>query len=69
VSGSIVNIDAVRKLFPETWTHVHNLDWLRIGFGLKLHGVEWRSLPEALTRCELAGIVQRDGYTIRRKPC
>lgn len=63
-----VDVDAVRAAFPETWTHVHNIDWLRVGWKLKLAGVNWNSLPDMAARCEKAGIIQRDGYTLRRTP-
>lgn len=31
------------EMMPETWTHMHNLNMLAIGFKLKLLGVDWRS--------------------------
>ena len=47
------NIDWVRKnedklkgLLPDIWTHMHNLNGLKIGFGLKLLGVDWKSEDE-----------------------
>lgn len=58
-------------VLPETWTHVHNVNWLAVGFHLKLAGVDWRSESElhgAMALLERAGIVQRNGYTIRRVP-
>jgi hypothetical protein len=30
-------------LFPETWTHMQNLNMLAIGYHLKLLGVDWRN--------------------------
>ena len=40
------NRDALRELFPETWTLGANLNLVAIGFKLKLLGVEWRSYDE-----------------------
>lgn len=37
------NESGLKKLLPETWTHVSNLNMLKIGFGLKLLNVDWRS--------------------------
>lgn len=36
-------IDAIRELFPETWTHPQNLNVTKIAFGLKLNGIDWRT--------------------------
>lgn len=40
------NETKLKDLLPETWTHMHNLNGLKIGFGLKLIGVDWRSQDE-----------------------
>lgn len=66
-----VNLSVVRNVLPETWTNVANLNWLQIGFHLKLAGIDWRSdrdLTNAMAALERAGVVQRDGYCIRRTP-
>lgn len=62
------DVDIVRQALPETWTNVQNLNWLQIGFALKLAGMNWKSLESAMATLERAGIVQRDGYCIRRSP-
>jgi hypothetical protein len=36
----------IRNLLPETWTHVANLDPVKIGFNLKLIGFDWRTNQE-----------------------
>lgn len=61
----------MRKALPETWTHIRNVNVLQIGFALKLCGIEWRSdadLANAMGLLERMGLVQRNGYTIRRAP-
>lgn len=62
----MIDLQAVREVFPETWTHAHNINWLQVGYRLKLAGVEWRDLPEVMARCEKAGVLLRDGYLVRR---
>ena len=58
----------IRGVLPETWTHVSNLNWLKIGFHLKLAGIDWRSLEDGMAQIERLGLVQRDGWSIRRAP-
>ena len=58
----------IRNCLPETWTHVHNLNLLQIGFAAKLAGLNWKSLPELFATLEKSGMIQRDGYTLRRSP-
>ncbi len=43
VSWMRENEESLKKLLPDTWTHMNNLDGLKIGFGLKLIGIDWRS--------------------------
>lgn len=66
------NEAALRRLFPDTWTHVHNLNILRIGFKLKLLGVDWRSVEEMKTilkYLQKIGAVQvQNIYQIRANP-
>ena len=62
---------AVKHLLPPTWTHVDQVNWLEMGFGLKLLGVDWRhegTFSQVLARLEQLGLLQRDGLTIRRNP-
>ena len=61
--------DAIIAAFPETWTHTANLQPLKLGFDLKLAGVDWRSIGELVTCMvffERLGMLKRDGMLIRR---
>jgi hypothetical protein len=40
------NEDVIRDMFPEEWTHVSDLNLLKIGYLLKLRGVDWTSKEE-----------------------
>jgi hypothetical protein len=64
------NTDKIKKLLPETWTHMRNINMLQIGFQLKVLGVDWRS-EEELAKClaffERTGLMIRDGMTVRVK--
>lgn len=63
------NEDSLKKLLLETWTHMHNLNGLKIGFGLKLIGVDWRSddeLSKIMLWLEKVGImVRQNTYQIK----
>lgn len=37
-----INEAALKAMLPKTWTHMHNLDPVMIGYKLKLIGVDWR---------------------------
>lgn len=65
---SETGVKALHNVLPETWTHVDNLNLLHIGFAMKLAGIDWRTLPEGFARMEHLGLIQRNGYTIRRTP-
>lgn len=60
----------IRELLPPTWTHMENLNCLKIGFGLKLLGIDWRSKEEfgrVMVFLEKIGMLQRRNvYQIRR---
>lgn len=62
----MLDVALIREALPETWTHIDNVNWLRVGFTLKLAGLDWRSLPGAIVRLQQLGLLQRDGYLIRR---
>ncbi len=68
------NEQAIRKLLPETWTLITNVtqgDAMRIGFQLKVLGVDWRSTDEfgkVMLFLEKIGIMQRKDYLVRRNP-
>lgn len=60
--------DDVKKILPKTWTHVGNLNTLKLGFQLKLLGIDWRSYDEfgkVMIFLEKIGFMLRDGYKIR----
>lgn len=63
------NEEGLRKLLPDTWTHMENLNALKIGFGLKVLGVDWRSEQEfgqIMVFLEKVGILQRqNGFSVR----
>lgn len=62
------NTEALKKLLPETWTHVSNLNGLQIGFNFKLLGIDWRSELEfgkVMVFLEKIGLMQRDGVLVR----
>jgi hypothetical protein len=65
------NEEKLRAMLPETWTLATNLDGLRLGFSLKLAGVDWRSEDEfgrVMLFLEKVGIMQRKDYLVRRNP-
>ena len=59
----------IRDLLPPTWTHMENLNGLKLGFGLKVIGVDWRSEDEfgrVMLFLEKIGMLQRqNGYQVR----
>ena len=58
----------IRKLLPDTWTHINNIHGLKLGFGLKLLGVDWRSDDEfgkVMVFLERIGILQRQNGSPR----
>ncbi len=64
------NATAIKDLLPKTWTHISNVNGLKIGFNFKVLGIDWRSELEFFKAMEAlvdVGIVLREGYTIRRK--
>ena len=59
----------IKNLLPETWTHVQNISVLKIGFGLKLLGVNWQTedeLSKILVYLIRLGMIERDKMLIRR---
>ncbi len=65
------NEDAIKDFLPETWTHMNNLQGLRIGFRLKLLGIDWRSeddFGKIMIYLEKTKIMLRDGFTVKRNP-
>lgn len=69
------NESALKKLLPDTWTHMDNLSGqpiLKTAFGFKLLGIDWRSAQEfekVMVYLEKLGILQRqNGYQVRANP-
>lgn len=65
------NEDKVKALLPETWTHMGNLNGLKIGFGMKVLGIDWRSQDEfgrVMRFLERTRFMLRDGLTVKRNP-
>lgn len=65
------NEQAIKDIFPQTWTHMHNLNGLQLGFKFKLLGIDWRSEAEfgkIMVFLEKTKIILRDGYTVKANP-
>jgi len=62
----------IKALLPDVWTHMENLNGLKLAFGFKLVGIEWKSENEfgrIMLFLEKVGILQRtNGYQIRANP-
>lgn len=70
-SWLLANEKAVKEILPETWTHVHNLNGLQLGFQLKLLRIDWRSEEEfgrVMLFLERIGLMLRDGMMVKRNP-
>lgn len=66
------NEPKIKALLPDTWTHMENLNGMKIGFGFKLLGIDWRS-EEQFGKCmlflEKLGMMQRqNGFQVRANP-
>lgn len=68
----IANRDALRKVGPEEWTHVHQVNALHMRWCLKIAGVDYRTEDEFKKCLEFlirVGIIENDGgLRIRRCP-
>ena len=66
------NKDKLKALFPETFTHMSNLNPLQIGFGFKLLGLDWRSneqFGEIMAMLEQQRIILRsEAMLVKRNP-
>lgn len=66
------NEGAIKKLLPDVWTHMDNLNGLQLGCGLKLLGIPWYSIDEfgrIMLYLEKIGILQRqNGFQVRANP-
>ncbi len=55
------NEESLKALFPRTWTHSANINWMQVRFKLKLIGIDYRSeddIAKILTFFTRIGIVE-----------
>ena len=67
--GAVVtNEEKVASVFPETWTHHANVNWLGIGYQLKLMNAwpQGMELARVLATCEKLKLLLRDGDLFKR---
>ena len=66
------NEDAIKKMLPDTWTHMENLNGLKLGVQMKLLGIDWRTedqFGKVMVFLEKMGFLQRqNGYQVRANP-
>lgn len=66
------NEDKIKALLPDTWTHMENLNGLKLGFQLKLVGIDWRSHDEfgkVMVFLERMGfLIRTNGVLVRANP-
>jgi hypothetical protein len=63
------NENAIKALFPETWTNIQNLNGTKLGSDLKALGIEWRSQAEfemLMVFFEKMGFALREGKKVKR---
>jgi kynurenine formamidase len=61
----------LKDLFPETWTHFHNVSTLRLMWCLKLMGLDFSTIDqmaEIMADLETHRVLLRDGQLIKRNP-
>ncbi len=62
--------EALRKLFPEEWTRIIDLNPAQIGFNLKLLDLDWRENSDfvnIMTCLTAAGFCYRNEEEVKRK--
>jgi hypothetical protein len=60
---------AIKELFPDTFTHIANINTLPIRFNLKLMGFDYRSEEEfasLMAMLEIKKLILRDGMMLKR---
>jgi hypothetical protein len=65
------NEQDIKQLLPQDWQQITPELGARIGFKLKILGIDWRSQDEfkkCLLFLEKIGFIQRDGLKIRANP-
>ncbi len=66
--------NGIKNLFPAEWTHVlefGQVGAMRVGFHLKLVGVDWRDQEEfgrIMVYLERVKLIERENLMIRRNP-
>jgi len=64
------NEEKIKELLPETWTHMANLDGMKLGFQLKVLGIEWHGeeFGQVMLFLEKIGFMLREDLKVRRNP-
>ncbi len=65
------NENKVKELFPIAFTHIQQLNGLKIGAQLRTLGVAWRTEKEfemIMVFLEKLGFLLREGQTVKRNP-
>lgn len=66
------NAEKLKALYPTIWTHMSNLNGLKIGFSLKSLGIDWRTNEEfsiLMVFLERIGVSERQNLMqIRANP-
>lgn len=65
------NEGKIKNLFPETLTHIANINMLKVRYGLKLIGLDYRDesqFTQIMVLLEELKFILREGYSIRRNP-
>jgi hypothetical protein len=65
------NEQAIKDLFPETWTHIGNLEGLKIAYRMKVLGIDWRSedqFAKVMVFLTKTGFLLMQGQTVKRNP-
>jgi len=65
------NESAIKELFPVSFTHIQQLNGLKIGGQLRILGVAWRTEKEfemIMVFLEKLGFLIREGQAVKRNP-
>ena len=78
LKSTIENIEWVKKheqeikdIFPNTFTHVNNINGLNVMFEFKILGIDYKSKKEfikILVFLTKIGLILRDGHSIKSNP-
>ncbi len=68
----IDNEKSLKDMLPKTWTHMHNLNPVQIGYKLKLLGIDWRSDQDfgsvMVYLWRVGFMLRKDKYLIKAAP-